>query len=156
MLKINIISVGKNKDEWIEGAVSHYAKLLKKYAVLSFRYIPAKKLSKNLSEKELCPLEAELIKQKLNSRYQIALSDKGKLYNSKVFSEWLSVLPNRSHGACDFIIGGIYGLDKSFLDSCHEIISLSPLTMSHQIIRPVLLEQLYRGFSILSGGRYHR
>lgn len=156
MLKINIISVGKNKDKWVEEAISHYDKLLKKYVVISFDYIPGKRLSKNLSEKELCALEAELIMQKLKSRYRIALSDKGKLYNSRDFSDWLSVLPNKSHGDCDFIIGGIYGMDKSFLKSCHEIISLSPLTMSHQIVRPVLLEQLYRGFSILSGSKYHR
>ncbi|MCP4704875.1 MAG: 23S rRNA (pseudouridine(1915)-N(3))-methyltransferase RlmH [candidate division Zixibacteria bacterium] len=156
MQKINIISIGKNKDKWVEEAILHYSKLLKKYASLTIDYIPGKKLSKNLSKKELCQLEAELIKPKLKSRYQIALSDKGKLYNSYDFSKWLTILPNRSLGACDFIIGGIYGLDDSFLKSCHDTISLSPLTMSHQIVRPVLLEQLYRGFSIISGSKYHK
>lgn len=156
MLKINIISIGKNKDNWVDEAISHYSKLLKKYADLTFDFIPGKKLSKNLSELELSALEAELIKPRLKSRYQIALSDSGKTYNSKQFSKWLSILPNNSFGSCDFIIGGIYGLDKSFLKSCHEILSLSPMTMSHQIVRPVLLEQLYRGFSILSGSKYHK
>lgn len=156
MLKINIISIGKNKDQWVDRAILHYSKLLKKYAVITFDFIPGKKLSKNLSEKELCALEAELIKPKLKSRYQIALSDKGQLYDSQQFSKWLSVLPNQCLGSCDFIIGGIFGLDQTFLKSCQKIISLSPLTMSHQIIRPVLLEQLYRGFSILSGSKYHR
>ncbi len=156
MLKINIISIGKNKDQWVDDAISHYIKLLKKYTELTFDFIPGKKLSKNLSDVELSALEAELIKPKLKSRYQIALSDSGKLYNSIQFSKWLSILPNNCFGSCDFIIGGIYGLDKSFLKSCHEIISLSPMTMSHQIVRPVLLEQLYRGFSILSGSKYHK
>lgn len=156
MLKINIISIGKNKDKWVDEAILHYVKLLKKYSLLTFDFIPGKKLSKNYSEDELRSLEAKLIKPKLRSRYQIALSDKGRSYDSKEFSKWLSALPNKSFGSCDFIIGGIYGLDKSFLKSCHEIISLSPMTMSHQIIRPVLLEQLYRGFSILSGSKYHR
>ncbi len=156
MLKINIISIGKNKDQWVDEAISHYSKLLQKYTVLTFDFIPGKKLSKNLSELELSALEADLIKPRLKSRYQIALSDSGKPYNSIQFSKCLSTLPNNCFGSCDFIIGGIYGLDKSFLKSCHEIISLSPMTMSHQIIRPVLLEQLYRGFSILSGSKYHK
>jgi 23S rRNA (pseudouridine1915-N3)-methyltransferase len=156
MLKINIISVGNNKDKWVDDAIFHYTKLLKKYAVLTFDFIPCKKLSKNLSEKELCALEADLIRTRLKCNYQIALSDKGKVFTSEEFAQWLSKLSNVCRGSCDFIIGGIYGLDKSFIKSCHEIISLSPLTMSHQIIRPVFLEQLYRGFSILAGGKYHR
>ena len=156
MLKINIISVGKNKDNWVDEAISHYSKLLKKHAILTFDFIHGKKLSKNLSENELSNLEAELIKPRLKFKYHIALSDAGKSYDSKQFSKWLNTLPNNCLGSCDFIIGGIYGLDKSFLKTCHEIISLSPMTMSHQLIRPVLLEQLYRGFSILSGSKYHK
>lgn len=156
MFKINIIVLGKNKDQWVDDAIAHYLKLLKKYATISFSYIPGKKLSDKLSEVEVMKLESDLIRKRLISRYQIALSEHGSTFASEQFAGLLSKIMKESGGACDFVIGGIYGLDKSFMKSCHKVLSLSPMTMSHQIVRPVLLEQLYRGLSILSGGKYHR
>ena len=148
MFRINIICVGKNKDKWIDDAIEHYSKLLKKYAVITFDYIPTNKLSKAVSADELSNLESDLISKRLKTRFQIALSERGKSVDSIGFSKWLAQIMKRS-GASDIIIGGINGLDKSFLKSCDEIISLSPMTMSHQLVRPVLLEQLYRAFSII-------
>ena len=156
MLKINIIVLGKNKDQWVADAIAHYLKLLKKYATVSFSYIPGKKLSDKLSDVEAMKLEADLIRKRLISRYQIALSEHGSTFTSEQFAGIMSNILKESGGACDFVIGGIYGLDKSFIKSCHRVLSLSPMTMSHQIVRPVFLEQLYRGFSILAGGKYHR
>ncbi len=101
-------------------------------------------------------LEAELIRSKVKSNYSIALTDRGKSMDSLKFARWLEKLKINSGGACDFIIGGIYGIEKDLLASCRETLSLSPMTMSHQLVRPVLLEQLYRGFSILGGGKYHK
>jgi len=156
MLKINIICVGKNKDQWIDDAVAHYIKLLKKFAIITFDYIPGKSISKTISEKELILHEAGLIRKRLRTKYQIALSDKGRQFDSIEFSKWLSTLQQKCEGSCDMIIGGIYGLCPELLSACQNVISLSPMTMSHQIVRPVLLEQLFRGYSILSGGKYHK
>jgi 23S rRNA (pseudouridine1915-N3)-methyltransferase len=156
MLKINIIVVGKNKDTWVDDAVGHYEKLLKKFVKLSFDYIPDIKKSSSLSENEIKKQEATRIINKLGSGYKIALSDNGHKYDSEEFAKYLSKLMQVSGGIIEFIIGGAYGLDASIINKCDSVVSLSPMTMSHQLIRPVLLEQLYRGFSILSGGKYHK
>nr|MBN2277896.1 23S rRNA (pseudouridine(1915)-N(3))-methyltransferase RlmH [candidate division Zixibacteria bacterium] len=156
MLKINIIAVGKNKETWVEEAINHYLKLLARHASVSFIYIPDLKKSRELDNPELPRLEAPLIFKKIKSSCTVALVDKGKTYTSEEFAEYISGLMMTSGGSVDFIIGGIHGLDKSILITCRETLSLSPMTMSHQLIRPVLLEQLYRAFSILSGGKYHK
>jgi 23S rRNA (pseudouridine1915-N3)-methyltransferase len=156
MLKINIIAVGKNKETWVDDAIGHYEKLLKKFVKLSFEYIPDQKKSSSLSENEVKRQEASAISKRLDSGHKIALSDKGRKYNSEEFADYLSKLMQQSGGAVEFIIGGAYGLDSSVINECDDVVSLSPMTMSHQLIRPVLLEQLYRGFSILSGGKYHK
>ncbi len=156
MLKIKIITIGKNKEVWIDDAMWHYEKLLKKFANLAFVYIPGIKKTRSLSEDEVKKQEASKLMEKLGSGYKVALSDKGRQYDSEEFSKYLSKLMRASGGTIEFVIGGVYGLDKSIIDKCDDIISLSPMTMSHQLIRPVLLEQLYRGFSILSGGKYHK
>ena len=156
MFRINIITLGKNKEEWVDSAINHYLKLIKKSADVSIIYIPDIKKLKNLSELELKHKEADLIKKFFKSGYKIALSDKGKKYDSIEFARLLEKLMNQSRGSIDFVIGGIYGLEKTIIKSCDLGLSLSPMTMSHQLIRPVLLEQLYRGFSIISGGKYHK
>lgn len=155
MFRINIICIGKNKDKWIDDSINHYSTLLKKYTNITFDYISANKLSKAVSADELSKLESELISKRLKTRFQIALSERGKSLDSIGFSKWLAGIM-KTTGSSDFIIGGINGLDESFMKSCDEFISLSPLTMSHQLVRPVLLEQLYRAFNLLSGGKYHR
>jgi len=156
MFRINIIAVGKNKDDWVESAVGHYLKLLKKFAQVSIDYIPDIKKAKSLSDKEIKKAEASLVSEKMKSAYNIALSDKGRSYDSTAFARRLENIFRQSAGSCNIIIGGVYGLDGSILDASQEIISLSPLTMSHQLIRLVLLEQLYRGFTIILGGNYHK
>ncbi len=156
MFRINIITLGTNKNAWVDDAVAHYLKLLKKYASVRIDYIPDIKKSKNLSKSELTDQEEKLIEKYLKSNYRIALSDKGKKYRSEQFARFLSDIMQKSQGSVDFVIGGVYGLSKDFLTDSRSILSLSPMTMSHQLIRPVLLEQLYRGFSILSGTKYHK
>jgi 23S rRNA (pseudouridine1915-N3)-methyltransferase len=155
MFHIHILALGKNKDRWVDEAVTHYLTLLKKFAVVSPVYLQDVRQAKNLNELELRRKEAILINSALKSTYQIALSDKGKLYDSIQFARFLERLMQKS-AACDFLIGGIYGLDESIIKQSQEIVSLSPMTLSHQLIRPVLLEQLYRAFSIISGGKYHK
>jgi 23S rRNA (pseudouridine1915-N3)-methyltransferase len=156
MFRINIICPGKNKDRWVNESVSHYLKLLKKYALVEMIYVPALRNTKNLSDTQSAKKETGLIKKHLESNYKIALSDEGRQYSSREFAAYLSRLFRDSGGKADFIIGGAGGLEKKFIESCNDVISLSPMTLSHQLIRPVLLEQLYRGFSILTGGKYHK
>ena len=156
MFRINIIAVGKNKDDWVDGAVAHYLKLLQRYADVKFDIIPDIKKSKSLSSTELVDREEKQIEKHLKSNYAIALADKGRRFTSEQFAEYLTKIMQQSQGSVDFVIGGAYGLSDSFIKKCRAALSLSPMTMSHQLVRPVLLEQLYRGFSIISGTQYHK
>jgi len=155
MFHINIIVIGKNKEFWVESATDHYLTLLKKYADVAMNYVPDIKQSKNLSDIELRRAEAIFIKKNLKSDHRIALSNSGKQMDSVAFARYIEALTMKS-GSCDLIIGGIYGLDKTIIDLCDDTLSLSLMTMSHQLVRPVLLEQLYRAFSIIAGGSYHK
>ena len=156
MFKINIIAVGKNKDQWVDDSISHFLKNLKKHAVVSFIFTREIKKTKSIDSPEVLKREAPLILKHIGANPVIALSDRGRRMDSIKFSEYISKMMNSSQGSCDFIIGGAYGIDESILKASRDIISLSPMTMSHQLIRPVLLEQLYRAFSILSGDKYHK
>lgn len=155
MLKINIITIGKNKETWVAESIIHFRKMLRKFVDVSIIYIPDKTSRKKLSEKEVMQSEADLILPEIKSNYPVALTDKGSRMDSLEFAQWFNSLMQHE-SAIDFIIGGIYGLDDSIMKTCREKLSLSPMTMSHQLIRPVLLEQIYRAFSILTGGKYHK
>jgi 23S rRNA (pseudouridine1915-N3)-methyltransferase len=156
MFKINIIAVGKNKDSWVDDSITHFLINLKKHAVISLVYTQEIKKTKSLTPAEVLKKEAPFIKKYIGSSPVIALSDKGRRLDSIEFSQYFTELMNSGHSACNFIIGGAYGIDESIMKTSRDIISLSPMTMSHQLIRPVLLEQIYRAFSIISGEKYHK
>lgn len=155
MFKIQIIAVGKNKDEWVKLAVNHYLKLLNKYCTIDLVYSQEIKKTKNRNEAEVMKSEAKSIIDKMDYKPVYVLDDAGKSMNSMQFSKFMEKI-SLSESQCAFIIGGAYGLDKSLVKDCRDKLSLSPMTMSHQLIRPVLLEQLYRAFSIISGSKYHK
>lgn len=156
LLNINIILIGKNKDIWVTEGCTHYEKLISRFANISWSVIvPPKKLSA-LSPAEIKTKEGELIIQTISKGTVIALADSGKKVDSHRFADMLDKLHTTSGGTINLIIGGAYGLDNAVLDQAKEILSLSPLTFSHQLVRLVLLEQLYRAFSILHNTDYHK
>ena len=92
----------------------------------------------------------------MSQDFTIALDLTGSTFSSESFASILEKWQIKSQGRMTFVIGGAYGLHDSVLDVAAERLSLSPLTMSHQLVRLVLLEQLYRAFSILNGTPYHK
>jgi 23S rRNA (pseudouridine1915-N3)-methyltransferase len=155
MFKIRIIAVGKNKEDWVEQSVEHYLACLKTYSRPEMIYTAECKKSKAISGIEVMKKEAKYITDKLNQGHIVALHDRGRKFDSETFADYLRKLMQRCDG-CAFIIGGAYGLDEGLIKRCDDRLSLSPMTMSHQLVRPVLLEQLYRALSIISGGKYHK
>jgi 23S rRNA (pseudouridine1915-N3)-methyltransferase len=152
---IHIIAVGKDKDVWVSEGIAHFEKLLKRYARIKWTIIDAE-IAKSSSAGEVKLREAEKMQRHLKSGTIIALADSGIKCDSLRFAKKMEGLLARSSGELKFLIGGPHGLDQSVLDSASEIISLSPLTFSHQLVRLVMLEQLYRAFSILQGTGYHK
>ncbi|MDF1543772.1 MAG: 23S rRNA (pseudouridine(1915)-N(3))-methyltransferase RlmH [bacterium] len=156
MLKVSIIAVGKGKVEWVESASAHYEKLLKKYAAIETIILSSRKDSTRLSPDQIRKAELERIMPRLGSNFTVALTDRGTQFDSHKFAKNLQKWREQCGGRMQFLIGGAYGLDQSLLNQADARLSLSPLTFSHQLVRPILLEQLFRAFSILQGTDYHK
>ena len=156
MIKIKIIAIGKDKDRWVTDSVKHFEKLLSRFCKLELVLIPSLKENASLSPTEIKKQEAVHFKKRIDKDYIIALTDQGEKMDSIKFSNWLSKQTELSGGRISFLIGGAYGLDDELITMSKKQLSLSPMTFSHQLVRPVLLEQLYRAFSIANNSSYHK
>ena len=156
MLRIRLLSIGRDRDRWIGEGCDHYLKLLSRFAKVENQIIPTLKGSASLSPAELKAHEAERINKALGSDYLVALHDRGRKHDSPAFAKMIEKLQTNSGGRLTLLIGGAFGLDQQLLDRADLVVSLSDLTFSHQLTRLVILEQLYRGFSILAGTKYHK
>jgi 23S rRNA (pseudouridine1915-N3)-methyltransferase len=139
MIKIKILSIGKTKESWLEEAMDEYIKRLK--AQISFDFVWAKD-------------NAQLIELAHKEATVIALDPQGSLFSSEEFSSFIThkLIQGGSRLTC--IIGGAEGLPLELKQL--PLISLSPLTFTHQLTRLVLIEQIYRAFEIQKGSRYHK
>ncbi len=156
MLRIRIIAIGKHKDRWVEEGCAHFEKMLSRFAKIEWKILPSPKESPSLTPAEIKKREARLLEKECQKGLCIALTDKGKQRDTPAFAKMLETLQIKSGGVVSFIIGGAYGLDDSVLNKADHVLSLSSLTFSHQLVRLILLEQLYRAFSILHGTDYHK
>jgi 23S rRNA (pseudouridine1915-N3)-methyltransferase len=156
LLNIRIISIGKDKERWITDGCEHYRKLLSRYARVELDLLPSLKASGSLSPDEVKAKEAEKLERAAGSGFLAALDDRGQAFDSISFARRLERLEAESRGSVTLLIGGAFGLDQRILKRCDWIWSLSALTFSHQLTRLIVLEQLYRGYSILHGTAYHK
>ncbi len=156
MLKARIAAVGRDKDDWISDGIEHYVKLLSRWSKVDWVIVTLPKKSSSLSPVELKKLEAERLLEKVGDGLVVALTEGGREYDSKAFAKRLQKWQTHAGGPVTFVIGGPYGLDEAVLRRADEHLSMSKLTFSHQIVRLVLLEQLYRALSILHGSDYHK
>ena len=156
MIKLKVIAVGKDKDSWVTDGCAHYLKLLKRFATVEIKIVPSVKSASSMPPDQIMKMEAERLTKEMTRATHVALTDTGKKMDTASFSKWLTGQVDTSGGMISFIIGGAYGLDKDVLAKADQVISLSPLTFSHQLVRLVLLEQLYRAFSVAHGTDYHK
>jgi len=155
-MNVRLINIGKTTVPYLKEGELVYEKRLKHY--LNFERIDLKevKTSKNQSNALLKKSEAELLLKMIKPKdIVIILDDKGDQYSSENFSKWLNNKEIRGLKQLVFIIGGAYGFDKSIYDRANEKLSISKMTFSHQMIRLLFLEQLYRAKTILNGEKYH-
>lgn len=160
MQHIQIICVGKLKENYLTDAVLEYSKRLSPYCRLTIKELPAEKLSLNPSLSEISAAlkrEADAILSSIAPlAYTFALCIEGKQVSSEVFSEKLSSLSLTGKSSVTFIIGSSYGLDITVKKRADFLLSLSKMTFPHQLFRVMLLEQLYRAYQINKGGKYHK
>ncbi len=155
-MKITLIVVGKTKSREIRHLCEDYFERIKRYVLFEKIEIPDIKNTKNFSETEMQKQEGSLILKKIeDSDYIFLLDEKGKSYPSLDFAKHLQKRMNAAPKRIVFIIGGAYGFDEKIYARANEKLALSKMTFSHQIIRAIFAEQLYRAFSILNNEPYH-
>ena len=155
-MKIKLIVVGKTNAKYLLEGEREYENRLKHYTKLEEIIIPDVKQSGKLSENELKKKESQLILGKLeNSDHVILLDDKGKSHSSIDFANFLQQKMNSGLKSLVFVVGGAFGFSDEVYLRANSKLSLSKMTFSHQMVRLIFKEQLYRGFSILRGEKYH-
>ena len=145
MQKINIVCVGKIKEKFYSDAVGEYLKRLSRFAKVEVREV---------SECRSLEEEAALILRAAKGRI-VALCIEGKKYSSEQLAGYIRELTD-SGSECTFIIGSSCGLSDEVKDKANLKLSFSDLTFPHQLMRVILLEQIYRAFMINGGGEYHK
>ncbi|MBQ8663360.1 MAG: 23S rRNA (pseudouridine(1915)-N(3))-methyltransferase RlmH [Eubacterium sp.] len=159
-MNITILCVGKIKEKFYQQAIEEYAKRLSRYCKLQIVEVPDEKTPDKASEKEelqIKRIEGErLLKQVREQAYVIGLAIDGKAYDSVGFSKRISHLGVSGNSELVFVIGGSLGLDAQVLKRCNEKISFSAMTFPHQLMRVILLEQIYRGYRIMNHEPYHK
>jgi len=155
-MKIVLLVIGKTDEAYLETGISKYISRLEHYAQFEMKVIPDIRNRKTLSKTQQKKLEGDLILSQLMPGDDIILLDEnGKTFSSRGFSQWLERQMNTACKRMVFIIGGPYGFSQEVYDRANAKISLSTMTFSHQMVRLVFTEQLYRAFTILKGERYH-
>lgn len=158
-MNINIITVGSLKSSFLEPGIQEFKKRLSRYCDLNIIEIKAETVPKNHSAKDieaLQALEGERITKNIPERsYVFALDVKGKPMTSTGFAKSLNNLQLRGYSSFSFVIGGATGLSDFVLQQSDYRFSLSHMTFTHQMIRLILLEQIYRAFKINNNEPYH-
>ena len=155
-MKITLISIGKTDNQHLEVLINDYIKRLGFYVSFTFIVIPDIKKAKNLSEVQQKKAEGtEILKRIISSDTLILLDENGKSLSSIGFSEFLQKKMNSGLKKLVFCIGGPYGFSEDMYERAHGKVSLSNMTFSHQMVRLFIIEQLYRGFTILKNEPYH-
>ncbi|WP_396138143.1 23S rRNA (pseudouridine(1915)-N(3))-methyltransferase RlmH [Flavobacterium sp.] len=155
-MNIRLIAIGKTDNKNLQSLIDEYTKRLSFYVKFDLEVIPDIKNVKNLSEAQQKEKEGELILAKINvTDHLILLDGNGKTFNSLGFSDYLQKKMNTGIKTLVFVIGGPYGFSENVYQKAHGKVSLSEMTFSHQMVRLFIIEQIYRGFTILRNEPYH-
>jgi len=159
-MNICIISVGKLKEKYLSQGIGEYLKRLQAYAKVEIREIREEPFTEPLHEKNLTAVlekEAERITALIPERYYVIVLDReGKQLSSPELAALLQKECVYGQGNIAFIIGGPLGLAKSVLDQADFILSFSKFTFPHQLMRLILVEQIYRALTIVNNEKYHK
>lgn len=154
-MRITLLQTGKTRDRFIIEGVEEFRKRMVRYAPFVIDTVPDLKNSRNMTMSEVQKKEGQMILKRIKpGDYLILLDERGKEYHSIGFAEHLNKLEGRVNHIV-FVIGGPYGFSGEVYSRANEKFSLSKLTFSHQLIRLLFMEQIYRAFTILKGEPYH-
>lgn len=159
-MKITMICVGKIKEAYLKEAIAEYTKRLSKYCTLAIVEVDDEKTPDRLSDAEaevILKKEAERIRKHIKeSASVIALAIQGKKMDSVQFANRLENIAIQGRSHIQFVIGGSLGLHTDILKQAELLLSFSDMTFPHQLMRVILLEQIYRSYRIVTGAPYHK
>lgn len=160
IMKITVITVGKMKEKFMQDAVAEYAKRLTKYCKLDIIEVADEKTKEQASEvvcEQIRQKEGErILKYIRDDAYVITLEIKGKLLTSEELADKIETLGIKGTSHIQLIIGGSLGLSKEVMIRSNMALSFSKMTFPHQLMRVILLEQVYRSFRIIAKEPYHK
>lgn len=156
-MKIKIVLVGKTKAKFLQQGEREFQRRLRPFCQLDWIIIKEDKIVSNKAIEDIKRVEAERILTKLSkSSFAIALDRTGEQMSSEEFAEFIQKKLTEGRREITFIIGGALGLGQPVLRAAAKILSLSQMTYTHEMSRLILLEQIYRAFTILRGSKYHK
>lgn len=158
-MKITIACVGKIKEKYFTDAIKEYSKRLSKYVDLVITEVPDEKAPENMSNAQMVKvkeIEGERLLKVVKDSFVVALAIDGKKLASEGFSEFVSDKMVRGVSNITFVIGGSLGLSDEVLKRADYKLSFSDMTFPHQLMRVVLLEQIYRAYRIMKNEPYHK
>ena len=155
-MRLSLLTVGKTDVAWVKEGLELYVSRLGHYVPFSVVEIPELKKASSLSKDQIKAREGELILSKLKPSDDVILLDEhGREFSSVEFSKSLEEKLSRASRDVVFVIGGAYGFSPEVYSRADSKISLSRMTFSHQMVRAIFAEQLYRAFTIMKGEPYH-
>ena len=155
-MKIRLLTVGKTDKDWVKQGIDIYVSRLKHYIPFTINEIPELKNVSALSKDQIKVREGELILKNVKPTDDVILMDEhGKEYTSVDFASILQRKISLEGKDMVFVIGGAYGFSEEVYKRANSKISLSKMTFSHQMVRAIFTEQLYRAFTIMRGEPYH-
>lgn len=159
-VNITIVTVGKLKEKYLIQGINEYLKRLTAYAKVEVIELPDEKAPENLSETEMIQVkqkEGERILSKLSDdTHVVALAIEGKMKSSEQLATGLENLATYGKSKIAFVIGGSLGLSKDVMKRANDTLSFSKMTFPHQLMRLILVEQIYRAFRIIRNEPYHK
>jgi 23S rRNA (pseudouridine1915-N3)-methyltransferase len=159
-MNISVITVGKIKEKYLRDAIDEYSKRLGRYCKLDIIEVSDEKTPDNASQKEELQIKDKegeaILKHIKDNMFLVALAIEGKQLASEELADLIKDLGVKGESSIAFVIGGSLGLSKAVLSRANYKLSFSKMTFPHQLMRVILLEQVYRGYRIINGEPYHK
>lgn len=159
-MNISVVSVGKVKEKYLRDGIEEYRKRLTRYCNIEIIEVPDEKAPETLSPKEEEQVKEKegqaILKHIKENAYVIALAINGKQLSSEELADFISERAMNGDSSLIFVIGGSLGLSQDVLSRADFKLSFSKMTFPHQLMRMILLEQVYRGYRIIKGEPYHK
>ena len=155
-MKLNLVCLGRTKEQFVQEGIAKYLRYLKPYADTEIKELREEKIHDLKDAPLIRKKEAEKIFKAVSPQaLLVAMDERGQEFTSHGFAEFLNKALDSGFREMVFVVGGAMGLDESVTDRSNKVIAMSRWTLTHEMARLVLLEQLYRAFTIIKGKPYH-